>query len=109
MAASLSITYKDGSRQALHHPFSFQTVVNESWIPLAKQENLSLLAYVGDLWIRRREDAEQLLAELRQAQSCLSADPQSVKSSSYMLSQLSQVIPLIERAVAEWDEVEDLS
>jgi hypothetical protein len=109
MAASLLITYKDGSRQALHHPFSFQTVVNESWVPLAKRENLSLLVYVGDLWIRRREDAEQLLAELRQAETRLTAAPQSVKSGSYMLSRLSQVIPLVEKAVAEWDEVEDLS
>lgn len=109
MAASLVITYKDGARKALHHPFSFQTVVDESWIPLARQEKLSLLSYVGDLWIRRREDGEQLLTELRTAEACLSAAPQSVKSSAYMLSRLSEIIPLIERAVAEWDEVEDLS
>ena len=113
MSLALTITYSDPDRRRdVYHPFSFQAVLVRAWWPLAKHLGLPLLQQLECLDIRDRADAEKLVRELQIVREAL-ANPEAVSISegdaAYMLQRISDVLPLIQRAIKDWDDVVDIS
>lgn len=106
MTVSIMIEYKDPAREDLHHPFSFQQVMRDFWWPIAEQLNLPTLQRLEILWITERTEAELFVAELRVVEQHLR---QTGQENEYVLRRIGEVIPLMERAFAEWDQIEGIS
>jgi len=106
MSVSVMIEYKNPAREALHHPFSFQSVMREFWWPIAEQLGLPTLQRLEVLWITEREEAERFVAELRVVEEYVR---QPGRGDEYVLTRIGQVVPIMERAIAEWDQVAGVS
>jgi hypothetical protein len=112
MSLDLRIEFKDPARQAYNHPFSAQRVVRECWRPLAKRLDLPTLLRMEDLWISDRAEAEQLLADVRCVQNHLLKHSQidvQPADAEYMLGRLRTILPAIEQAITEWEQIKELS
>lgn len=104
MSLSLIINYKNG--ESLIHPFSFQSVLHERWWPLAEQLNLPTLQRLEILRITDSEEAERFVAELRIIEQYLKRPG---NADDYMLTRISELLPIMERAIAEWGQVAAVS
>jgi len=112
MSIDLVIEYKDPDRKAFYHPFSAQQVLRECWWPLAERLGLETLGRMEDLFITDRAEAELLLAEFRVVQNRLQQPGQTEvppDDAAYMLLRLGMILPAIEQAITEWDQVKELS
>lgn len=112
MSLDVCITYKDSSRPEYWHPFCFQSTLREYWWPLAGKHGLDMLQRLECLFIEERTDAEQLVRELRFVESLLkSPDRGGVPEGAarYMLDRLAILLPVFDAALAEWDNVKELS
>jgi hypothetical protein len=106
MAVSVMIEYKDPAREALHHPFSFQSVMHGFWWPIAEKLQLPTLQRLEVLWITEREEAERFVAELRVVEEYLH---RTGSDNEYVLTRIGEVVPIMEQAIAEWDQVAGVS
>ena len=112
MSLDLMIEYKDANREAYYHPFSFQRVLRECWWPLAERLGLETLQRMECLFITDRQEAEQLLGEFRVVQRRLQQPSQTdvpPDDAAYMLQRLGEILPAVEQAIANWDQVKELS
>lgn len=109
MSTSLVIEYKDPARPEIHHPFSFQSVIVDHWWPLATQLNLPTLQRLERLHITDVEEARDLARELVAARSYLERHAEEISAASYMRERVSQILPLIQSAVDEWDAVDNIT
>ena len=112
MSLALSIDYSDPSSERVYHPFAFQNVLRRSWWPLAKRLNLPLLQKLECLIIKQRNEAEELVAEFQAVKLALQTPETAgvdIDDASYMLKRISQVEPLIQRAIQNWEKVDCIS
>jgi hypothetical protein len=112
MSTDLCIRYKDSAREEFSYPFSGYHTLRDYWRPIAERRDLTLLQQVENLFITGLADAEQLLRELRFVENLLqSADQHEVPLTKAhdMLETLSIMLPAIDRAIAEWENVMELS
>ncbi len=112
MSTDLRIEYKEAGREPYSHPFSTARVLRECWWPLDARLGLATLARIDCLWITDRAEAARFAAELRTVREYLGRPGQREVAESdagYMLGRLAILLPVIEQAVAEWDEVRELS
>jgi hypothetical protein len=112
MSLDVCIKYKDPSRPEYWHPFCFQSVLREQWWPLAEKHGLETLQRLECLFIEDRAEAEQLVRELRFVENLLkSPDRGGVPegTAQYMRDRLGILLPVFDSALAEWDNVKELS
>lgn len=112
MSVDLSIHYKDTARPPYSHPFSGNRVLQECWRPLAERFGLKTLTQMEDLWIYEQAEAEQFAAELRVVERHLRQLDRAyvpLWETNYMLERLAILLPVIDQAISEWDQVKVLS
>ena len=112
MSLDVSIKYKDASRPEYRQPFSFQSTLENFWWPTAKKHKLETLQRLESLFIEDRPEAEQFVRELRFVENLLKAPDRggaSDRMADYLLDQLALLLPVFDQALAEWDNVEELS
>ena len=112
MALDLCIRYKDPFRPESWYPFSLQSVLIKHWWPLARTQGLEMLQRLECLFIQDRAEAEQLIREFRFVETLLKSPdhggvPEGVARD--MLDTLATLLPLLDVALAEWDNVKELS
>jgi hypothetical protein len=120
MSITLLIHYKNSNRETTRQPFSFQKVLVDYWWTIAYGYNLEQLQRLETLKIETKQDAQQLVQELLFVKKLiydhdyleinrkpwqLSIEPVR----DYMTMRIDQTIPLVESAIAEWDEVAYIS
>jgi hypothetical protein len=112
MALSVTIKYKDSAREPLDRPFCVQRVAREFWWPIADRLHLPTLQRLECLFITDRVEAERLVAELRTVEQHLRAAEQVIAppdTTKYVLTRIGQVVPLVEQAILEWDQVAEIT
>ena len=112
MSLDVCIKYKDPSRPEYWYPFCPQSVLREQWWPLAEVHGLAQLQRLECLFIEDRAEAEQLVRELRFVENLLkTSDRGGVPegTATHMLDRLAIVLPVMDAALADWDQVEELS
>ena len=112
MSLDVCIKYKDASRPEYRHPFCFQSTLLKYWWPIAEKHRLETLQRLECLFIEERAEAEQLVRELRVVENLLkSPDHGGVpeRAAEYMLGRLAILLPVFDGAIAEWDNVKELS
>jgi hypothetical protein len=116
MSTRISIHYKDSNRETLSQPFSFETVKNDYWLPIAHGYNLKLLQYLGTLMIETQQEAQQLIQELQFVRKFLQEyDYLEINRKPWqlqlepvrddMILRINHAIPLVQQAVNEWNDV----
>ncbi len=109
---SLTIQYRDPNRPDTRLPPTLQHALEMYWQRLAENLQLGMLSKVGNLFIHDRAEAQELLAELKILDAFLEHSDQTDVTelvSHYMRVRISQIAPLVEAAILEWDAVECLS
>jgi hypothetical protein len=112
MALSVTIKYKDATREPIDRPFCFQRVAQEFWWPIADRLNLPTLQRLECLFISDRAEAEQLVAELKTVERYLRESEQAIAppdTAEYVLTRIGQVVRLVEQAIREWDQVAEIT
>ena len=112
MALDVRIRYKDSSRPEYWHPFCFQSTLLKFWWPIAEKHGLETLRRLECLLIEDRAEAEQLVRELRFVENLLKAPDRggvSERMAEYLLDRLAILLRVFDGAIAEWDNVKELS
>ena len=112
MALDVYIKYKDPARPEYRHPFCFQSTLLKFWWPIAEQHGLETLRRLECLLIEDRAEAEQLVRELRFVENLLKAPDRggvSERTAQYTLDRLAILLRVFDGAIAEWDNVKELS
>ena len=112
MSLDVCIKYKDSSRQEYWHPFCFQSTLRDYRWPIAERHRLETLQRLECLFIEDRAEAEQLIRELRFVESLLKTPDRGgvpKRAAEYMLGRLNVLLPVFDAALAEWENVKQLS
>lgn len=110
MSLDMTIEYKNPARPDCDHPFTNHEVMVGYWWPIARQLNLPLLERLETLVVTELDDARELRRELAVVHAYL-VDPapsQLKERADYMRERIGQVMPLLEQAIDEWDQVKEL-
>lgn len=112
MSLDVCIKYKDSSRPEYWHPFCFQSTLRDYWWPIAEKHRLETLQRLECLFIEDRAEAEQLVRELRFVENLLKTSDRGgvpERAAEYMLERLATLLPVFDDALAEWENVKELS